>query len=280
VVSPSFVDSVTLPAHFDDRLPKRHVSYVMRTSVVLPPTFKGRVVSLSIPFFRGRATLRANGVDVPERTASPLERVFARGPHLYVIPRGLTLGPGLDLELTVDHVFSMSGWWDTVPSLTVGEEGSASFVRISQFDYAAWAAGIAVASFAAFIYGVLYLLNRRRPAHGWFAVQSAGMLPMLLMYGGLSQYVLGELDLFPWVAIPNVLSMLGAGTFLAAITACACLRGPSACRSWSSLPLPESPCAIRSASRSGIESGSPWRWSRCFRRCSGCERSSYAARVR
>ena len=64
---------VSLPSHINDKLPQRPARYSLHAEAPLPPEWQGKPLSLVIPHFRARPSLRANGREVAPLDASPLD---------------------------------------------------------------------------------------------------------------------------------------------------------------------------------------------------------------
>ncbi len=174
---------VTLPAHFDAHLPDATSHYALRTDVALDDTMRGRDLVLVIPKFLGRSTLLAGGL--PVAAIEPRENVGyrARGPHAWRIPASASADGRLQLELDVDHTWTRSGWFDTVPRLTLEPDGGRAYVIQSTFNETTAILALCVA-FAGYLYLVIFLTDRRRVNYGWFAVSGlAGALYPLFQTG-------------------------------------------------------------------------------------------------
>jgi serine/threonine-protein kinase len=186
--------TVVLPAHFEARVGAGPAAYTLRTTALLPPDLRDRALTLAIPHFAARASLRANGLEAPELEASPLERYRGLGPRLFLVPADATRADTLDLELAVDHRWTQSAWLDTVPRLSADRGGDSGFTAVTAFRSASASAGLAMLVLVAVAYGVVFLADRRRAVFGWFALESLGLASYPAFVLGLTQPLLGPLD--------------------------------------------------------------------------------------
>jgi serine/threonine-protein kinase len=187
--------SLSLPAHFDQILGDHDQDYRLRTHVDLTPEMRGQPLSLTIEYFGGLASLRANGVVAPDGDESVFERYRSDGPHRFVIPAAVTQTGALDLEMTVQHRWTQSGWLDTVPRLGVGERGDGLYAFVSSFDRGSAAAAASMILLVTVAYGIVYLADRRRSAYGWFVAASLCGVSYPLFTLGLFQPLFGAHDL-------------------------------------------------------------------------------------
>ncbi len=187
--------ALTLPAHFDQFLGDHEQVYALRTHVDLPPGMRGQRLSLTLEYFGGLASLRANGFDAPDGDVSVFERYRSNGPHRFVIPAVATQGEGLDLEMKVDHRWTQSGWLDTVPRLSRGERGDSMYGFVTSFNQGSTAAAAAMILLISVAYGMVYFADRRRSAYGWFVAASVAGVSYSLFTMGLFQPIFGAHDL-------------------------------------------------------------------------------------
>jgi serine/threonine-protein kinase len=186
---------LTVPTHFDRLLGDHDQAYALRTHVDLPPETKGERMSLTIDYFGGLSSLTANGFDAPDGDLSVLERYRSNGPHRFVIPAAATQTGALDLELTVQHRWTQSGWLDSIPRLSRGERGDSLYGLISTFNRGSAVAAAAMIQLVCLAYGLLYLADRRRTAYAWFVVASICGAAYSLFTLGVFQPLFGAHDL-------------------------------------------------------------------------------------
>lgn len=207
--------TVELPAHLDGRLPRAPSRYVLRTGVDLPDGFRGRPLTLSSPHMPAMASLRVDGTAAVPVGDSPFDVYRATGPPRWRIPAEATADGRLDLELTVEHTMSRSGWFDSVPFLTTHPLGGAQVVAVHAFNTVAAVGALAAASVVALLYGFLFLSlhdRRRRASYGWFALgATCGMVyPAFVL--GISQPVFGIYEA-PFMMVALVLGSNAAMWF-------------------------------------------------------------------
>ena len=102
---------VTLPSHLD--VPDHAIKYTLRTTLDVPASLRDRPTSLVIPFFAGNTKLRVDGVDAIETEPEPVHGYRARGPRSWQLPAAVRGNDVVELEITVDHRWRQSGWFDT-----------------------------------------------------------------------------------------------------------------------------------------------------------------------
>lgn len=216
---------IDLPAHFDRRLGDRPQRYLLRTHVELPDAMRGRALALTIDYFGGLASLRANGVEAPDAEADSIEVYRSDGAHRFLVPAQATAGGSVDLEMTVDHRWTQSGWFDTVPRLSLGESGDPLYRFVSAFNRGSALAALSMILLVGLANGVVYLADRRRVAYGWFVLASFSGGSYTLFTLGYLQPVFGAQDL----AAVGFLVTLSA---VSAIHFTACVFGRRASRAW------------------------------------------------
>jgi len=216
---------LTLPAHFDRDLGDAAGSYVLHTHVALPSQMRGRRVALSIPYFVALVSLRADGFDCPDVDASPVERYRGNGPHRFLVPAQATADGALDLDMTVRHTWTQSGWLDTVPRLTTDLRGGPAYVAITMFNEASSAAALAMMLLVGIAYGLVFLADRRRSAYGWFALAS-------FSGASYSAYTLGFLQPVFGTGDENALGFCVCVSSVSTILFTASIFGRRASRLW------------------------------------------------
>ncbi|MGO9000291.1 MAG: serine/threonine-protein kinase [Polyangiaceae bacterium] len=186
-------ERLVLPARVDRWLPSTPSEYRIRARVELPAEMRGQRLTLAFPQLHARAELSANG-----------DRMAGLVPEMYVgwrgtdqpcwrIPATQTRGDGvLDLELVVSYRMVMSAWIDVAPRLSDTEEGDSTFAAVADFNRTqAVTCSIAVL-ITSFSYAIIYALDRRRVAYGWFALQGlVGGGGYAIVVEGISQRFFG-----------------------------------------------------------------------------------------
>jgi serine/threonine-protein kinase len=165
---------VELPAHFDGRLPREACHYVLRTRVAVPEPWRGADLTLAIPHFLALASLRIDGRLIDPLDVDDVARYRGSASYRWRVPSDLTARGELDLALDVDHTWTQSAWLDTVPRLSATPRGDRAFRWIAAFDRVTASAALTTLLMAAFVYGVVFLLDRRQRAYGWFALHAMG----------------------------------------------------------------------------------------------------------
>jgi serine/threonine protein kinase len=219
---------VTMPVHLEARLPRAPVEYGLRARVDVPEAMRGRALTLTIPYMTARATLRADGAEALPIEASALDRYRATNPPRWRIPAAASADGRLDLELTLAHRSSRTAWIDSVPVLTTDPLGGGWTGAVYAFN--AWAAELALAGalIVAILYGFLWasLRDRRREAHGWFALGAACGMVYPAFGLGLTQPLFGVYEA-PVMTVSLVLGSLAAMHFARAY-----VNQPPPSRAW------------------------------------------------
>ncbi|MGD0527944.1 MAG: serine/threonine-protein kinase, partial [Polyangiaceae bacterium] len=191
-VGPGHVTDVHLPARVDALLPHAPCEYHLLAHVDLPPELRGRPLTLAFPFLHARADLRANGTLLVG--LDPEMRHGYRGTDQprWRVPADVSQAGALDFDLTVSYRNLISAWLDAPPRLSDTEDGDRAFVLVATFDRVQAVLGLAVVLLTTVLYGLIFLLDRRRKAHGWLTVQGlVGAGGYAIIYTGLSQTMYG-----------------------------------------------------------------------------------------
>lgn len=187
--------AVHLPAHIDVWLPDRPVTYRLAKQVFLPPTFRCRDLTLAIPSLPGLATLEVDGDGVPALDTPRAGDYRSPGAQRWHIPASATRAEVIDLELAVDYTWTQAGWLDSVPRLSPTPQGDDAFLWGRVFNTVAVAAGFATILLLSCSYWIIFASGkRRRPAFGWFALESltGAFYPGFVL--GLTQPIFGIAD--------------------------------------------------------------------------------------
>jgi hypothetical protein len=200
---------VTLPSHFAGLAePSR---YLLRSRVELPPALVGQPLSLSIPLFYGRAELYVDDERTPSSEALDESAYRAFGPRRWRIPATSTHDGVVELEFRVEHTWTQSAWFDSVPRLSTDLEGDSAFrTRRAVYLFGSWGA-LATLLTVGFTYGAVYLFDRRRTAHFWFALATFTAAAYPLFNLGWSE-PLGQLEV-PLLGIALALAPVAAIRF-------------------------------------------------------------------
>ena len=191
-VGPGHVTDVHLPARVDALLPRAPCEYHLLAHVDLPPELREQPLTLAFPFLHARAELRANGALLVG--LDPEMRHGYRGTDQprWRVPADVSKAGALDLDLTVSYRNLISAWLDVPPRLSDTEDGDRAFVFVATFDRVQAVLGLAVVLLTTVLYGLIFLLDRRRRSHGWLTVQGlVGAGGYAIIYTGLSQTMYG-----------------------------------------------------------------------------------------
>jgi serine/threonine-protein kinase len=183
---------LSLPAHLDDQLPHVRSRYTLSTHVDLDAGLQGRDLVFAIPSFQAVATLRVDGVPADPLIVYPFDSYRSAGPlawHVH-LPKDAR---AVDLALTAEHTWPMSGWIEGMPRLSDSPAGDATFRHVSFALEGGNALAVGTMLSAGFTYLVLFLLDRRRRYAGWFALQALCAAHYPLFLSGLTQ-VFGRMD--------------------------------------------------------------------------------------
>ena len=201
---------VTLPATLDAQLEPapsgaRPERYLLHTRVSVPPALRGKPLTLAIPCcLLALANLRVDGEEAVALDASVLHRYRSHGNQSWRIRPELSARESLELTLVVENNWTQSAWFNAVPRLSATPSGDRHFLFVKAFNEATAVAALATAIVILVLYGVVFLSDRRRVAHGWFALgvaasaaYSAFVLNLLQGAFGIGdQYVMPLLVLY------------------------------------------------------------------------------------
>jgi hypothetical protein len=175
--APGVSSSITIPVHLGDRFSEfngRPTRYTLRAHVALTDDLRGRELTLAIPQLFAITTLQVDGHPLDALDTEDVDRYRSIGPHRWRIPAAMTARGEIELALAVDHTWTQSGWLDTVPRLSATPRGDRSFLFIRAFNATTAFAATTTLLMSAFVYGVVFLIDRQRRAYGWFALHAMG----------------------------------------------------------------------------------------------------------
>ena len=196
---------VALPGRLD--VADRAGTYTLTARVELPARWHGRPLTLVVADLPAIARLDVDGVDALATDVPGGAEYRLRGPLGWRIGGDATADGVLDLVLTVDHRWTQSAWWSDAPTLVAGADRPASAIGVLVCNlYLALAAVISLLQIALTSL-LVYLLDRKRRAYLWFAVQSALAAVYPLFVLGFTQWVFGIHDA-PVLAISLVGALL------------------------------------------------------------------------
>ena len=233
-------ESIEIPVHLDDKLPRGTAEYTLRTKVALPEAMRGRPLTFAVPHLSSLARLSVDGVRATELDPSPIDAYRRSGPLKFRLTEEMTRQPEITLELVVAHRWLRSGWVDSTPELSATEAGSAPLVAVESFNVVAALGALAVSAVTVLLYGFIFLSlpDRRRTAYGLFAVVGA-------CSAFYPAFVLGLLQpLFDVYDVPVMATMLVIGSVAAIHFSHAYFGLPAPSRIW---PVAALVCAVVAA---------------------------------
>jgi hypothetical protein len=186
--------TIMLPAHFDAYLPAATSHYRLSAAVSLPEALRDRPLTLVIPRFAGHTVLTVDGALAVSLEGPEPPGYRALGPHAWRIPAGATADGSLDLAMDIEHTWTQSGWFDTVPRLCADLDGGRAFVLQRAFNRASAMCGLAVTLFVGYLYLVVFLTDRRRSSYGWFALTGLAGVGYPVFQLGLLEPYAGPFD--------------------------------------------------------------------------------------
>jgi hypothetical protein len=264
---------VHFPAHLNGDLPSHETKYALRASVTLPGDLRGRPLTFELPMLRARSSLFVDGEEMTP--LDPRMRQGYRGTDqsAFRIPARLTERGALALEIVVDYRQLLASRVEVAPRISEREEGDTSFVLVRELNEWTAAASGVVVLFTAFVYGLVYLRDRRRAAYGWFVVESCGAAYTLTQHGVL-QLLVGRYEqsvVPPLIAIGELASVhfthalfkLGkpsrAWTWAAGVSVVAALAMPSPFLSPKWVVIPSTLMTIANVNYQAYQMARVWR---------------------
>jgi serine/threonine-protein kinase len=200
---------VTLPAHVERWLAPGATRYRLGTRATLPSSWRGRPLSLALPFLEANVTALVDGVEVVALEEGALPGLPA-STHVFRVEATQTRSEEIAIQLVVERQSTPGAWLDTVPRLSATLRGDAESVAVAVIDGPVAVASYAIVSMIGFTYFVLFLFDRRRAVHLWFGLQAAGVAYYTLQLLGVPQ----ALGLYNGSAIAVPASGLAAMYFL------------------------------------------------------------------
>jgi hypothetical protein len=183
--------AVALPAHLE--VPDRPTHYTLRSKVKLAPELRDRPLTLAIPYLPARASLRVNGAAVTPLDRIPASDYRSTGAHRWRVEPAAA--EELSLELIVDHRWTQSAWFDSVPRLSPTEDGDPGFLAVRGFNLGTLQFGLWAILLAGFTYALVFVWGAgKRAAAGWFALEafSGSLYPAFGL--GITQAIFGVYD--------------------------------------------------------------------------------------
>ena len=204
---------VSLPTKLGAQLvPARPGRYALRAHVELPADLRGQSLRLVVPEMAAVVHARADGVPATDLAWASADGYRRRGPHEWEIPESATADGAVELELDVEHTWTQSAWWLTVPRLLPlpAQDANARAVEIFNL-FVIFAALVALGQIGITSLTV-YVVDRRRSKYLWFGLQAllGCYLPFFVL--GWSQKLFGVYDV-PVLAISLVVATTASVQF-------------------------------------------------------------------
>jgi hypothetical protein len=165
--------TVDLPARIEG-LSNEVVTYRLRTKVQLDRDLEGGDVDFVLPHLQAFATLLVNGHEA--RLIGDGGPARANGgslPRRWVLPDAVTRsGAPINLELDIEHAWTLSARVDTAPELVHAGSESAATERTRLLNEQGGWFGLIALSQVGMTFLAVYFWDRRRRAYLWFAIQA------------------------------------------------------------------------------------------------------------
>ncbi len=176
---PGIGEQATVPISLADL--DRPARLTLLATVTLPEAWRGRPLSFCIPTLRARAALRVLGEQMP--SSLPADGWLRRmGPQLWHIPALYVQAPQLVLELTVEADSRLEGRIVTMPRLSLDPAGDRAYRSVRSFSALVLPLAPILLVLMAFVHALIWSLDRRQAAYGWFAAQGLAAA----LYAGLA----------------------------------------------------------------------------------------------
>jgi hypothetical protein len=189
-------EAVALPAHVTEKLfdetGTRVSTYALVARVAIPPELRGRELTFAVPTLATRAALFVDGHPAVPHTLPSFAGYREPGARAWHILPDDSDTALLDVSLQVDDTWMASGWLDTVPRISATLDGDPWTIVVDRVNRGSAAVALAIAAAAAFAYGALFALDRRRISDGVVALGCLGGAAYALFALGIAQGVLGR----------------------------------------------------------------------------------------
>lgn len=178
---------VVLPERIDSRLPAGERRFELRTRVDIPERWRGKPLTLAIPYLESPTTLFIDGAVAAPLSFGILLGHPSQSAHAFRIDERASRSAVVSLTLIVDRQSPRSGWLGTIPRLSATPFGDRRFLVVHTVNGPAAFATFAVLWTIGFTYFVVYFFDRRRPLHLWSALQAVGASYYVLERLGVPQ---------------------------------------------------------------------------------------------
>ncbi|MEM9195795.1 MAG: ATP-binding protein [Myxococcota bacterium] len=170
------------------------MAYRLRTQVAIDGALRAEPIDLVLPYHPAAVELRADGQVVPPAAAVAGGAYRRTLPHRFPLPEAVTEDGEVELELTVRHRWTQSGWFEATPRLMPRDAVSADLRAATILHRVVPAFATSACVFLACVYFLGWLLDRRRRAHAWFALEVGAASIYPLHVAGWSQTLFGVYD--------------------------------------------------------------------------------------
>lgn len=191
------------PRRFEEHLDPENNTYVLSATAELPPAWRGRPLTVAIPYFAALTSLEVDGVRVPRADVELFSTYRSRGVHRWRLTEVSTRKERLELRITVEHRWQRSAWLDSVPRITPRLDGGWHCVLVTIFNEVLAIVCVGALLAIGFVSGTMFLSDRRRHySYGWlaFATLTVAYYPMFIL--GVTQFWGPGIDLwFAGVAV-------------------------------------------------------------------------------
>jgi len=192
------VDSVTLPAHLEDKLVDRSGArageYTLHAAVPVPREMRGRDLTLVLPSLAARAHVIVDDHHVFAIDAPTFGGYREALPQRFRIPAERSDEGSIDVEIVVTNAWLPAAWVDAAPRLSATLDGDAATNRVRFANLVTSLAGTMATIVNAAMFGGLFLIDRRRRGYGWQGVQSLTAIPLSAFMLGITQRWFGVYD--------------------------------------------------------------------------------------
>lgn len=193
---------ITLPAYLGRYLTDETPSFSLTSSLELPTGWRGKTIVLSIPDTTTIVNLSINGISVPLLSQKQLTGYRSSGPKAWRISPDLTEGHTLHLTLIFQHQWPYSALIPVSIRLNKGLFGDSVFSFYTTFRNQACFLGATWMLFIVVFYFISYIFNRDQTIYLLVGIQFLGAGVYLLFLLGVTQHILGIMD------IPVMMAMI------------------------------------------------------------------------
>ncbi len=178
--------AVTLPTRLD--VAPRPQTYRLKARVELPDDWRGQPLTLVLPILEADTRLSVNDAWTDDLEAWPVVAA-----HAFRVESGQTAAGYLDLVLEVEQRMLRGSFLGVAPRLSRTDRGDREYLAVRTVNGPVVLCGFAILSLIGFTYLGLYLLDRSRVMHLWFAIQAMGVAYYMLEWLGALRFTVGPI---------------------------------------------------------------------------------------